>query len=597
MPSKAFHNKLIRISATLVFLLALALTLSRAFPAKAATTYSIKILSAQSTTKMMTGTTSTQVVQVLVQNTGTGWISPSHPAIMKVQANGVTTATQAVITELGPGEEAIVEVGITHSSSLANGTSEAGTVTGQITGGNNTSYNLTLTVGVPTYSATKASLSQHQSPDWFNNAKFGIFIHWGIYSVPAWAPTNAQGASVEYAEWYWRQMNNSNDPTYAHHANTYGKNFNYDDFIAQFTASKFDPKAWVQLFEQAGAKYFVDVTKHHDGFALFNTKYSNRNSVAMGPHEDLVKALFDAAATYAPDLKRGVYYSLPEWYNPSYPGDGTSFPGGAPHNPYTGKQIPYTGYIPVSNYVQNFQKPQMNELVNNYKPDILWCDIGGVNDSNAVFQNYFNQGLALGQQVVVNNRCGNGVSDFSTPEYSTYGNLRTAKWESNRGIDPFSFGYNSATATSAYATSQQLITNLVDIVSKNGNLLLDIGPKGDGSIPTIMQQRLQDIGAWLKINGEAIYNTTYWWRGPQDGNLRFTISPNKAFYITSLVKPGSQIVTSKPIPIQAGDKITMLGYNGGPLQWSQQNGKLTINVPAAAQQAGHNAWVFKIAWS
>ena len=237
------------------------------------------------------------------------------------------------------------------------------------------------------------------------------------------------------------------------------------------------------------------------------------------------------------------------------------------------------------------------ELVNNYHPDILWCDIGGPNESNTVFANYFNQAQATGQQVTVNDRCGNTAHDFTTPEYSSYGNLTTAKWESNRGIDPFSYGYNSNTALSAYATAQQLVTNLVDIVSKNGNLLLDIGPEADGTIPPIEVQRLQQIGAWLQVNGESIYNTTYWWRTPQDGNLRFTISPNKAFYITSLVQPGSQVVVNQPVPIQPGNQITMLGYNGGPLQWSQQGGKLTINVPPAAQAAGQYAWVFKVDWT
>jgi alpha-L-fucosidase len=133
-------------------------------------------------------------------------------------------------------------------------------------------------------------------------------------------------------------------------------------------------------------------------------------------------------------------------------------------------------------------------------------------------------------------------------------------------------------------------------VSKNGNLLLNVGPKADGTIPAIMQQRLQEIGAWLTINGEAIYNTTYWWRAQTSGNLRFTISPNKAFYITSLVQPGNQVVVSEPVPIQTGDTIQLLGYEG-TLQWSQQNGSLVINVPAAAQQTGVSAWVFKVTWA
>ena len=200
-------------------------------------------------------------------------------------------------------------------------------------------------------------LTQHQAPDWFDNAKFGIFIHWGIYSVPAWAPVNASGGSTEYAEWYWHNMNDPNDPTYQHQLHRpMGTNFNYDDFIPQFTAANFNPQAWVQLFQQAGAKYFVQVAKHHDGFALFKTQYSHRDSVDLGPHQDLVQELFNAAAQYAPTLKRGLYFSLPEWYNPSYPGGPYNFPGQqAPTNPYTGQAVPYTGYIPVNNYVQDFK--------------------------------------------------------------------------------------------------------------------------------------------------------------------------------------------------------------------------------------------------
>ena len=561
--------------------------------------YALRILDASSAMKEMTGTSSTQVVEATIENTGTLWFTPRHQAIVRVQASKVQTVVPAVVSELAPGEQARVEIGIKNTPSLTLGTQETGTVTAGVDGGNTVSLNFPLIAGVPAYSVTDASLTQHQSPDWYDNAKFGIFIHWGVYSVPAWAPTTSSGASTEYAEWYWNHMDNSGDPTHQHHLQTYGQNTNYDDFIPQFTAAKFDPKAWVQLFQQAGAKYFVLVSKHHDGFALFKTQYSHRDAFDLGPHKDLVQELFDAAAKNTPSLKRGLYYSMPEWYNPSYPGDpsDSSFPGGSPHNPYTGQQIPYTGYIPVSNYVQDFQKPQMLELVKNYHPDLLWCDIGGPNDSNAVFADYFNRAQATGQQVAVNNRCGNAAHDFTTPEYSTYSSLTTDKWESNRGIDPFSFGYNSSTAPSAYATADQLIRYLVDIVSKNGNLLLDIGPKADGTIPAIMQQRLQEIGAWLKVNGESIYNTTYWWRTPQDGDLRFTISPNKAFYITSLVQPSNQIVVNQPVPIQQGNQITMLGYKGGPLHWSQQGGKLIIDVPVAAQQAGQHAWVFKIDWN
>ncbi|HEY5001838.1 MAG TPA: alpha-L-fucosidase [Ktedonobacteraceae bacterium] len=557
--------------------------------------YVVNFLSVRSTTRQIpsTGSGLAQVVEATVQNTGKNWLSSSHSATLSVTAQGIQTVVPGIISKLGPGEQAIVEIGITKASSIVNGSKIAATAIATVNGGTGDKISFTLTAGIAAYTATDPSLSQHESPDWFNQAKFGIFIHWGVYSVPAWGPVGK-----EYAEWYWHNMNTTSDPTYQHQLQTYGANSQYDDFIPQFTAANFNPEQWVQLFQQAGAKYFVLVSKHHDGFALFQTKYSHRNAVEMGPKKDLVKMLFDAAATYTPGLKRGLYYSLPEWYNPAYAvyKRGPSFPGGPPTQFVTGKPITYTGYIPVNDYVNDFQKPQLLELINQYHPDDLWADIGGPNDSRTVFADYFNQALTAGQQVTVDNRFGIPDYDYSTPEYASSFSFNAKKWEANRGIDPFSFGYNAATPDGSYATADLLITQLVDIVSKNGNLLLDIGPKADGTIPTIMQQRLQEMGAWLNINGESIYNTTYWWRAQASGNLRFTISPNKAFYITSLVRPGNQVVVNEPVPIQSGDTIQLLGY-AGTLQWSQQNGSLVITVPPAAQASGVSAWVFKITWS
>jgi alpha-L-fucosidase len=563
--------------------------------ATATPAYAVEILSVRSTTRQISSTSSglAQVVEATVQNTGSHWLSAAHSATLSVTAAGIQTAVPGIISKLAPGEQTIVEIGVTKASSIASGSKVAATVVATVNGGTGNKINFTLTAGIAPYTATDASLSLHESPNWFNASKFGIFIHWGVYSYPAWAPVGK-----EYAEWYWHQMNNKSDPTYEHQLQTYGANSQYDDFIPKFTAANFNPEQWVKLFQQAGAKYFVLVSKHHDGFALFQTKYSHRNAVEMGPKKDLVKMLFDAAATYAPSLKRGLYYSLPEWYNPAYAvyKQGTAFPGGPPTQFVTGKPITYTGYIPVNDYVNDFQKPQLLELINQYHPDDLWADIGGPNDSRTVFTDYFNQALTAGQQVTVDNRFGIPDYDYSTPEYKSSFAFSAKKWEANRGIDPFSFGYNAATPDGSYATADLLITQLVDIVSKNGNLLLDIGPKADGTIPTIMQQRLQEMGAWLTINGESIYDTTYWWRVQESGNLRFTISPNKAFYITSLVQPGNQVVVNEPVPIQVGDTIQLLGY-AGTLQWSQQNGSLVITVPAAAQKTGSSAWVFKITWS
>ncbi len=547
--------------------------------------YAVRVGGAVSTTKTMAK--NIQVVQATVQNIGDQWLSPGHEARVTVDAPGVRTVRPATVRWLAPGDAQQVEIGIAPDQPMAAGTPVPGKVVARVGASTSAAQDLTVHVGIPPYEATDASLSQHQAPDWFDNAKFGIFIHWGVYSVPAWAPVGK-----EYAEWYWQHMNDPNDPTYAYHAQKYGKDFDYDSFIPQFTAAKWDPKAWVRLFQQAGAKYFVLTSKHHEGFALFDTKVSDRNSVKMGPHRDLVGALFAAARKYTPGIHPGVYYSLPEWYNPADP-----WMGHGPQNPYTGQPVPYTGYKPVNDYVTDYQAPQMEELIHQYSPDIMWCDIGTPAAPRSVFADFLNHAAQQGKQVTYDDRCGIPEHDYTTPEYAKYGDTVVAKWEASRGLDPFSYGYNSATPDSAYMTGEEAVQDLVDIVSKNGNFLLDIGPRADGTIPQVMQDRLREIGAWLKVNGEAIYNTTYWSRESSAGaNIRFTVAPNKAFYITSLARPGDQVVVNAPVPIRPGQDITLLGYHGAPLHWTMSNGTLTIDVPPAAQRTGRYAWVFKVNW-
>lgn len=236
----------------------------------------------------------------------------------------------------------------------------------------------------------------------------------------------------------------------------------------------------------------------------------------------------------------------------------------------------------------------MLELVHSYDPDIIWCDIGGANDSHHVLAEYFNQAKKNVKEVTVNDRSGIGTHDFTTPEYATYANTVVAKWEASRGLDPRSYGYNKATPDNLYMTAEEVVHTLVDIVSKNGNFLLDIGPRGDGSIPEIMQTRLRQTGAWLKVNGEAIYGTTYWSKMAQLGDLRFTTKPD-AFYIHSLVRPGAQLTINAPVPITACSTVTMLGHHG-TLRWTQRSGALIIDVPPAAAAAGQHSWTFKITY-
>ncbi|MFE5036207.1 alpha-L-fucosidase [Streptomyces sp. NPDC056683] len=539
-------------------------------------------------TSSLLDTTGAQSVEATVVNAGTVAILAGDAVSVRVDVPGARTVEPARIHRLDPGEQARVRVGIRNRTGTAPGTERDGTVTVHGRGTQVASNRRTLTLGTADYRSTETSLAGHRAPYWFNDAKFGIFIHWGVYSVPAWAPVG-----VQYAEWYWDQMQDPNNPTYAYHRDTYGADFAYDDFIPRFTAEKFDPRAWVELFRDAGAQYHVLTSKHHEGFALWDTKVSDRNAVKLGPKRDLVKELFEASRRYTPELHRGLYFSMPEWFNPDSP-----WMGHAPRNPYTLDPLPYTGYTSGKDFVRDYQAPQMLELIHGYDPEIIWCDIGGANDSVDVLAEYFNhaKNRARPVDVSVNDRSGIGFHDFTTPEYTTYADTVVAKWEASRGLDPRSYGYNRQTPDDAYMTTEEVVHSLVDIVSKNGNFLLDIGPRADGTIPEIMQTRLRETGAWLAVNGEAIHGTTYWSRMPQLGDdLRFTVRPDEAFYIHSLTRPGTRLTVEAPVPVRPGDKVTMLGH-GRPLTWTLSNGALVIDVPEAARRAGQHVWVFKIDW-
>ncbi|OIV35984.1 alpha-L-fucosidase [Mangrovactinospora gilvigrisea] len=553
---------------------------------------SLALTGARSTTSLL-GPRAWQSVEATVTNSGTVAVTPGDRLRVLVDAPHLATAAPAEIQRLEPGEQARVRIAVRTTDGTAAGTSVTGTVLARAGSTTAASQRTALTVGIPRFQPTDASLATHQAPYWFQDAKFGIFIHWGVYSVPAWAPVGGT-----YAEWYWNSMQSTGGPTYTYHAQKYGESFAYDDFIPSYTAAKFDPRAWVELFAKAGARYYVLTSKHHEGFANWDSAVSGRCAGKLGPHRDLVKELFEASRRHTPQLKNGLYYSLPEWFNPDNP-----WMGHAPRNPYTLQPVPYTGYTAGRDYVSQYQTPQVMELIHGYAPDILWFDIGGANDSLHTVSELYNSAYfpsgAAPKDVAVDDRGGIAHHDFTTPEYTTYHSTVTAKWESSRGLDPHSYGYNSATPDDQYMTAEAAVQLLVDIVSKNGNLLLDIGPRGDGTIPQVMADRLTQIGAWLDVNGEAIFDTTYWSRTPEEGaDLRFTLRPDRAFYIFSLARPGSSLAVSSPVPIPAGARITLLGWNGPALAWSRGgDGVLRIDVPARAADSGQYAWCFKISTS
>lgn len=441
----------------------------------------LEVQLARSTNTWFEGTNKTQIFEATVNNVGTEWILANQSVTLTIESDGLRTVTPGYIKRLRPGDQARVQIGVVNAEGVAEGTAGTATLVISGTGLTNTTYSFDATLGIQTYEATYESIYAHESPPWFNDAKYGIFIHWGVYAVPGWGNV---GDNETYAEWYWWDMNegpNTKEQTYQYHLATYGEEVVYDDFIQNFTASAFDPKAWVDLFDDAGAKYFVQVSKHHDGYALFDlpANVSQRTSVALPPHRNLLQEIFDAAAEHQPQLHRATYFSLPEWFHPDYAslGFGT-WPGGNATNPYTNETLPYAGYVPVDDFVTDIIVPEMEALAA-MNTEIMWCDIGGPNLTTEFASAWFNAAAKEGRQVSTNNRCGT-PGDFDTPEYAKYESVQFRKWESSLGMDPYSYGYNRATPDEAYITPQGIVTSLVDIVSKNGNFLLDIGPQANG---------------------------------------------------------------------------------------------------------------------
>ncbi|MES2002984.1 MAG: alpha-L-fucosidase [Bacteroidota bacterium] len=346
-----------------------------------------------------------------------------------------------------------------------------------------------LSASAQPYQPTWESLDKRPLPTWFNDSKFGIFIHWGVYAVPAYTTKGG------YAEWYQNGLENGDSAKKAYHAAKFGKQ-TYYQLADQFKAELFQPDEWARLFEQSGAKYIVLTSKHHDGFALWPSKDASRtwgfpwNAMEVGPKRDLLGDLFKAVRKTS--VRAGMYYSLYEWFNPLWKTD-------------------------HKRYATEHMWPQMKELINTYQPDVFWTD-GDWDESENTWRSkeflawMYNES-PVKDKIVTYDRWGTGVrfkhGSVYTPEYQPELDFENHAWEESRGMG-YSYGYNREEDAWDYNSAQSLVYHLLDKVSRGGNFLLDIGPDEHGKIPPIMQERLLDIGGWLKINGEAIYGTTRW---------------------------------------------------------------------------------------
>lgn len=419
------------------------------------------------------------------------------------------------------------------------------------------------------YDATWKSLDQRPNPAWFSDAKFGIFIHWGVYSVPAWGPKD------RYAEWYWHDLIQGDGKTKAFHDATYGPGVKYQDFAPQFKAELFEPTAWADVFKRSGAKYVVLTSKHHEGFCLWpNPQSWNWNSMDIGPHRDLAGDLITAVK--GAGLKMGFYYSMYEWFNPLYLSD-------------------------VDRYVNEYMLPQMKDLVERYQPDILWPD-GEWGQPSSTWRSteflawLFNESKAP-KDIAINDRwgkdCRNVHGGFATPEYGHIGEghlIQSGRFEECQGMG-HSFGYNRNESAENYRSTTALLHLLIDNVSRGGNLLLDIGPTADGRIPAVMEQRLLEMGEWLAVNGEAIYGTHALDGAPAMEQVRFTQKDN-AVYAICLNWPGKSLDLPLSEPVK---QVSMLGYDK-PVAFVQSGANVMIEPPALGPDEApcRHAYVFKL---
>ena len=449
------------------------------------------------------------------------------------------------------------------------------------------------------FTADIESISKHEVPEWFHDAKFGIFIHWGLYSVPAFAVTGidmknyfTQGVehrlkNMPYSEWYLNTMKIEGSPTQKYHEETYGKDFSYDEFVPMFNEAvkKWNPDEMAGFFKQIGARYVVLVTRHCDGFILWPTKQPNPNKENYTSPRDIVGELTKAVKQNG--IKMGFYYcSAWEWtFNP---------------NPLMDKESYEGNYINPPEYTQ-YVNNHWHELIDEYNPSILWSDMGyppGTN-VNEIFAYFYNKN----PDGVVNDRWDQYLpkeknfrknhKDFLTPEYRTFKKIQKTKFEVCRGIGN-SFGYNKFETEKHYLSSEELIRMLVDIVSKNGNLLLNVGPKADGTIPEFQKQRLIDLGKWLDVNSEAIFDTRPWKkpraRTLEGINLRFTQKPG-LLYAILLDKPKTSQFTIKDLLIENIVKIELLGHDN-EVSWAQKDGNLELSLSEKLEDAP--AYSFKI---
>jgi alpha-L-fucosidase len=455
---------------------------------------------------------------------------------------------------------------------------------------------------------TPESIDSHKAPDWFQDAKFGMFIDWGLWSVAGWAPKKEKGAM--YPDWYELRLH-TDSAFIKYHEKNWGKDFKRDDFIPLFTANEYNPEKLAKVAVDAGMKYVVPFSKHHSGFCLWPSSYTQRDAGDMGPKRDLIKPMVESCKKQR--LKFGFYFSVEEWEYPLIDAEGK-----IKTRLWETKDMPSmselekraSGKIPVRNFAKDYIVPQAIEFIDQYDPDLLWYDGEWTTEASAlrtydISSYYYNQAEGR-KEVAVNDRYGlkDGErlrfvrGDFFTSEFHSLtdeNKKSTHAWEECRGISQ-SFGYNWQDTEANVISSKAFIDMFVDIVAKGGNLLLIVNLDGQGALPELQEKRLADIGKWLKVNGEGIYSTRPFSR-QIEGAVAFTRSKDNQ-YIYAIMKewPGKEL-NLKGINAEKGSKVEMLGFDK-PLEWIKVNDGVTVKLPAKLQDKRDRpcdySWVLKI---
>lgn len=456
------------------------------------------------------------------------------------------------------------------------------------------------------YKDTWDSLQQYRAPLWYEKAKFGIFIHWGIYSVPAFG-----------SEWYSRNMYIQGSKEYEHHLKTYGKHkdFGYKDFIPMFKAENFDAGEWVKLFKDAGAQYVIPVAEHHDGFQMYDSDLSVWNSMKMGPKRDVLGEITKECIN-AKLINGASSHRVEHWF---FMGHGKDFDSDIKEPLKRGDF--YWPAMPEADHHDLFSKPAPSdeyledwlcrccEIVDKYRPKIIyfdwWIQHSAVKPYLKKFAAYYyNRAEEWGEEVVINYKhdafaFGTAVVDI---ERGQFADAKPYIWQTDTAAAKNSWCY---TENNHYKTSAQIIRDLVDIVSKNGRLLLNIGPKADGTIPDEDRKILLDIGQWLRVNGEAIYGAKLWRKsgeGPtqiQEGqfadseekpytseDIRFTVNVSYLYAICLNMKNKNSISIKSLAEADASKapnfhgiirSVEVLGYDKSP-QWIRDSMGLKITT-------------------